>query len=265
MPTTATLNFDGSSKGNPGAAGSGYVLRLEATTQVRGFPFGRPATNNEAEYVALLAGLLQARRMAVTHLTVRGDSKLVIEQVLGNWRCRHAHLARWLTKCRALVQQFQAVDLAWIPRDQNARADQAANEGAAWAGRRRRWAPGPVTAERTARNLARLVSPDAAFHASTIPAHPASTSIHRGTQCLVPVVMDPSGNVCQILTSLEAAQARARDLTVPGLRHYAGLLCRDELSDAAQVLAGLKPPPGWQPAPGAAQSNVAGPAPRVTP
>lgn len=125
-PKAALLHFDGACRGNPGPAGAGYVLELGLAKFSRSVPMGRVATNNVAEYVALVAGLVAAQRLGVTHLRARGDSQLVVEQVLGRYRVREARLAPWRSKAVALAAGFESFDLAWVPREQNGRADHLA-------------------------------------------------------------------------------------------------------------------------------------------
>jgi hypothetical protein len=84
-----------------------------------------------------------------------------------------------------------------------------------------------------ARQVGRLVAPDAPQHTTT------TGATHLGTACLVPVLLDYAGNVCQLLSTYEEALERARSLSRPELASHGGLLCRDELSPAERGLGGL--------------------------
>lgn len=125
----ATINFDGASKGNPGRAGAGSIVTCDDSpvSWTVCTPFGRPATNNEAEYVGFLVGVKLAHKLGAKTVTIRGDSKLVVEQAKGAWKCREPRLQRLLAKAQRYLKDFTAVDIAWIPRESNTQADAASN------------------------------------------------------------------------------------------------------------------------------------------
>ncbi len=119
-----TLYFDGCSKGNPGPAGAGYVIvNDEGEEMMSGRKFLGNATNNIAEYKALIFGLKNAVSNNITNLNVKGDSKLIIEQVTLRWKCKSENLKPLLKKCLEYVKLFDDVTFEWIPRDENKRAD----------------------------------------------------------------------------------------------------------------------------------------------
>src|SRR5262245_54530093 len=93
MDETITLEFDGGSRGNPGPAAAGIVLRAKDGTVLvtLGHPIGR-ATNNVAEYEALILGLEQAKTISAEHLVIRGDSELIIKQMISEYRVKHPDL-----------------------------------------------------------------------------------------------------------------------------------------------------------------------------
>src|SRR5438045_5960697 len=96
MPPTDelfVLEFDGGSRGNPGPAGIGVVLRAADNTPLitLGRFIGR-ATNNVAEYRALVAALEEAQKLGARRIMVRGDSELVIKQMRGEYRVKHPDL-----------------------------------------------------------------------------------------------------------------------------------------------------------------------------
>lgn len=119
------LHFDGCSKGNPGLSGAGWCLTKPGGRGVSfGYHFvGLKASNNVAEYRALIVGLQAAIRLGVDKLTVRGDSKLVVEQVTGNYKCSAPHLQPLMQEARLLMKAFGSVKIGWIPREKNAMAD----------------------------------------------------------------------------------------------------------------------------------------------
>lgn len=126
----ATLHFDGASRGNPGAAATGYALTLTGSTVQEPVTDGSylgTATCNEAEYRALREGLRTARKHGVTAIDIRGDSKLIINQVRGTWDCNNTDLNELRRDVLDLLEQFDSYTLEHVPREQNADADEAAN------------------------------------------------------------------------------------------------------------------------------------------
>jgi ribonuclease HI len=130
VTTRVTVEADGGSRGNPGPAGYGAVVRDADTGEVlaeRKAGLGL-TTNNVAEYSGLVAGLEAARDLGATTVDVRMDSKLVVEQMSGRWRIRHAPLQTLAERARALVAGFDEVTFGWVPRERNKHADRLANE-----------------------------------------------------------------------------------------------------------------------------------------
>ncbi|HUG05842.1 MAG: ribonuclease HI family protein [Chloroflexota bacterium] len=124
----AFLYADGAARGNPGPAGAGAALVSEEGHVVAEAMrhLGR-ATNNVAEYTALIIGLEVARQHDVQDLEIRMDSKLVVEQMNGNWRIKHPNLKPLAIQAGALLGSFPKRQIRHIPRDQNAIADALAN------------------------------------------------------------------------------------------------------------------------------------------
>lgn len=123
------VEADGGSRGNPGPAGYGAVV-IEAETGevlVERDGYLGVTTNNVAEYSGLIAGLTAARDLGATRVRVRMDSRLVVEQMTGQWKVRHAGLKPLAAQARQLVAAFSTVDFSWIPRADNVRADALAN------------------------------------------------------------------------------------------------------------------------------------------
>jgi ribonuclease HI len=123
-----TLEFDGGSRGNPGPAGIGVVLRAaDGTPLVTLGRFIGRATNNSAEYRALIAGLQKAAELGARRLVVRGDSELVIKQMRGEYRVKHPDLQPLHAEASRLARQFQEVGYEHNLRHKNALADKLAN------------------------------------------------------------------------------------------------------------------------------------------
>nr|XP_009419888.1 PREDICTED: uncharacterized protein LOC103999771 [Musa acuminata subsp. malaccensis] len=121
-PEAWTLHVDGSA--NSRGAGAGLVLLApNGRSFERSLRFGFKATNNEAEYEALLAGLGLALEMQVAAIHVLTDSQLVAEQLSGGYEARDPTMARYLAWVRDLTAKFQYFTLSNIPREENERAD----------------------------------------------------------------------------------------------------------------------------------------------
>jgi len=123
------IEADGGSRGNPGPAAYGAVLRDAATGEViaeRAECIG-VATNNVAEYRGLIAGLeLYAEHTPDADLEVRLDSKLVIEQMSGRWKVKHPDMRPLATTAHHLAPF--GTRFTWVPREQNKHADRILNE-----------------------------------------------------------------------------------------------------------------------------------------
>lgn len=124
----ATLFADGGSRGNPGHAASGAVLVAPDGTVLR--EIGRylgVATNNVAEWTALLDGLAAAKEMGVDRLMVRLDSELVVRQLSGQYRVKHENLRPLHQRAKALLREFGTVDIRHVRRHENKLADALVN------------------------------------------------------------------------------------------------------------------------------------------
>lgn len=127
---TLIVEADGGSRGNPGPAGYGAVVVDGATGEVLAERAGYlgHATNNVAEYRGVIAGLEAARAIdPQAHLEARLDSKLVVEQMSGRWKIKHADMKPLALRAREIVGDTPIV-YVWVPRADNARADALANE-----------------------------------------------------------------------------------------------------------------------------------------
>jgi ribonuclease H / adenosylcobalamin/alpha-ribazole phosphatase len=124
------IEADGGSRGNPGPAGYGAVVRTEdrATVLAESKQAIGHATNNVAEYRGLIAGLEDAVKLDATEVAVFMDSKLVVEQMSGRWKVKHPGLIELHAQARKLAARFDRISYAWIPRERNKDADRLANE-----------------------------------------------------------------------------------------------------------------------------------------
>jgi len=124
----ATLFADGGSRGNPGPAASAAILiapegeLLEEIAAYLGV-----ATNNVAEWTALLLGLEAASKRGIRRLQVRLDSELVVKQLRGEYRVKHAGLQPLHRQAMKLLRAFESVDVAHVPRKENVMADRLVN------------------------------------------------------------------------------------------------------------------------------------------
>ena len=122
---------DGGSRGNPGVAGSGAVVyAADGRTALRDIVYvvGKKASNNVAEYHGLLRGLEAARDLGARTVEVYMDSKLVVEQMSGRWKIKHPDMQKLALEARRLVEGFENVTFAWVPRGKNAVADALSNQ-----------------------------------------------------------------------------------------------------------------------------------------
>ncbi|NNG40587.1 bifunctional RNase H/acid phosphatase [Flexivirga sp. ID2601S] len=136
MGKSLIVEADGGSRGNPGVAGYGALVRDGRSGELlaeRAAPLGK-ASNNVAEYQGMIAGLLAAQAIdPAADITVRMDSRLVVEQMAGRWKIKHEDMRRLAGEAQEVVRTLRAaggsVDWTWIPREQNKAADKLSNVG----------------------------------------------------------------------------------------------------------------------------------------
>ena len=127
--TQLTVEADGGSRGNPGPAGYGALVREGSLVLAERAAAIGIATNNVAEYRGLIAGLEAAWEVDPTaEIQVRMDSKLVVEQMSGRWKIKHSDMRVLAGEAAQLVAKFPRVSFSWIPRAQNSAADALANQ-----------------------------------------------------------------------------------------------------------------------------------------
>jgi ribonuclease HI/probable phosphoglycerate mutase len=124
------LFTDGASRGNPGQAGAGAVLLAENGEELatRSVYLGT-CTNNIAEYQALLIGLEEALRQGCSDIAVALDSELIVRQIQGRYKVKNEGLLPLFQQVRERLARFDTWSIIHVPRAQNARADQLANQG----------------------------------------------------------------------------------------------------------------------------------------
>ena len=125
----AKLWTDGGARGNPGPAAYGYVLEADDGTVLaaHGEAIGE-ATNNVAEYRALVAGLEKAQELGVDELEVVSDSELLVKQMRGEYKVKNEALRELSLQASDLARQLGAVTYTAVRREHNELADQLVNE-----------------------------------------------------------------------------------------------------------------------------------------
>jgi len=122
------LRTDGASRGNPGLAAIGVVIEDDQGTRLRTFHrFIGTATNNEAEYQALIDGLKAVLEWKPDRLEIYLDSKLVVEQIKGTYRVKKAELQPLYRQATELLGAFGEVEIKHVERESNRGADKLAN------------------------------------------------------------------------------------------------------------------------------------------
>jgi len=124
------LYTDGASRGNPGEAGAGIVVLDDRGREMiaQGKYLGT-CTNNVAEYQALLLGLTEASRIGDGTIDIFLDSQLIVRQIQGVYRVKSSDLQPLFAQVKELLSSFADFTVSHIPREQNKRADQLANQG----------------------------------------------------------------------------------------------------------------------------------------
>lgn len=128
MNETLTVEFDGGSRGNPGPAGIGMVVRAEDGTALATLgQFIGHATNNVAEYRALITAMQMARKLGASKIRIRGDSELIIRQMTGQYRVKNADLKVLYDEAQDMLREFETCSFEHNLRNKNKLADKLAN------------------------------------------------------------------------------------------------------------------------------------------
>jgi ribonuclease HI len=124
-----TLYADGGSRGNPGPAAYGAVIRDENGATLREISaFLGTSTNNVAEWSGLIAGLEAALELGADDIDVRLDSELVVRQLSGAYRVKQPHLIPLHAKAKALLRRFARSRVSHVRREHNKEADALLNQ-----------------------------------------------------------------------------------------------------------------------------------------
>jgi ribonuclease HI len=124
----AHLYFDGACRGNPGPASVGWVIVTDAGIVAEGSDTIGRATNNQAEYEALVAVLEAARDYGYDEVQIRGDSELIVKQVTGEYGVNDPDLREYRVRVHELLGAFDDWTISHVPREINDRADELAND-----------------------------------------------------------------------------------------------------------------------------------------
>jgi len=123
------IHTDGASRGNPGEAGLGALIEDEdGQVLARLARYLGRATNNHAEYAALIDALKGALELGAGEVAVHADSELVVKQVRGEYRVKHPELKPMHAEVMGLLSRFEDYEIKYIPRERNKEADALANE-----------------------------------------------------------------------------------------------------------------------------------------
>lgn len=123
-----SVYVDGASRGNPGRAGAGAVIKDSHGNVIKRMKKGLGiTTNNMAEYRALIMGLEEAKRLGLDRVKVFADSELVVKQIKGEYRVKNETLRPLYSEALDLAEGFEGFNISYITRDKNADADRLAN------------------------------------------------------------------------------------------------------------------------------------------
>src|ERR1044071_6919401 len=132
---------DGAARGNPGEAGCGAVILDDAGSVVKELScYLGHATNNVAEYEALLMGLEELRRLGKKKIRVQSDSQLLVRQLNGQYRVKDEKLKHLFDRARNLLGEFDPIRVVHVSRESNKLADRLANQAIDDAHKTGRWA-----------------------------------------------------------------------------------------------------------------------------
>ena len=128
-PSPLRLHVDGASRGNPGEAGFGvHVASAEGETIAGLYGYLGRATNNVAEYQALLHGLRFALERGAREVRVFSDSELLVRQLAGRYRVKSSGLLPLFREAQSLLARFETARVSHVPREENREADALANK-----------------------------------------------------------------------------------------------------------------------------------------
>ncbi len=149
-PGVLIIHTDGGARGNPGPAAYAYVIEKNGSAAIEEAGCLGTATNNQAEYTALIHALEHAEKLGREHrLLIHSDSELLVKQMNGEYRVKDEGLKPLYERAHRLASRFREVTIRHVPRAQNARADRLYNS--ALDGQKKKPAARPKTAAGTSR------------------------------------------------------------------------------------------------------------------
>jgi ribonuclease HI len=185
-PSVLTINTDGAARGNPGPAAYAYVIQRGGQLLIEEAGCMGEATNNVAEYTALVRALERAAQLGGRRLVVCSDSELMVKQMNGLYKVKNDQLRELFEEARRLVSRFDSVQIRHVRRGENGRADALCNQ--ALDGTYVPAAPSPVPADGLAdareRGLARLKAAAASWRQNAADA-PAPEAVWEELQAIL--------------------------------------------------------------------------------
>ncbi|MCS6850627.1 MAG: ribonuclease HI family protein [Gemmataceae bacterium] len=128
MSKAGTIYTDGAARGNPGPAAYAFVIHRPESPPIEKADFLGHATNNVAEYTALVKALEYATRLGIRRLLIHSDSELLVRQMNGQYQVKSSDLRPLFERAKQLCRAFDTVSIIHVSRDQNRRADQLCNQ-----------------------------------------------------------------------------------------------------------------------------------------
>ena len=124
-----TIYTDGASRGNPGSAAIGVVLKDTAGKTIATISQRlAPTTNNQAEYTAIIRGLEKAVSLGARNVIVKADSELAVKQINGHYKIKNTALRPLYQQVVQLAGRLESFAISYIPRERNRQADELANK-----------------------------------------------------------------------------------------------------------------------------------------
>jgi ribonuclease HI len=128
LPAAWKIHIDGAARGNPGPAAYAFIIHREGSPVLEEKGLLGKATNNQAEYTALLRALERAAELGGERLLVHSDSELLVKQMSGAYRVKNPELRRLYDQVKELTPGFKQVVIRHVPRHENSEADRLCNE-----------------------------------------------------------------------------------------------------------------------------------------
>jgi ribonuclease HI len=125
---SVTIHIDGAARGNPGPAAFAYVITPDQGPVIEEHGRLGKATNNVAEYTALVRALERAAQLGADRLLILSDSELLVKQMNGQYRVKNEDLREFYDQAQRLLGRFERVTIRHVPRSENSRADRLCNE-----------------------------------------------------------------------------------------------------------------------------------------